>query len=140
MRAGIGGRWLKFQAVGAAGVAVQLASLAGFREGLGWSVTVATAAAVEISILHNFCWHRRWTWAAPEQKTVLRQLGEVNLTYSLVSITTNVVFTQVYMQTFAVHYLIANLMAIATGGLANFLLGEFFVFRPLVEPRKESGV
>ena len=27
---------------------------------------VATAVAIEVSVLHNFVWHLRWTWAPPD--------------------------------------------------------------------------
>ncbi len=30
---------------------------------LGPHYLVATALAVEMAVLHNFFWHRRWTWA-----------------------------------------------------------------------------
>jgi len=140
MRRGIGWRWFKFEAVGAVGIAVQLASLACLREGLGLSVMAATAMAVEISILTNFLLHRHWTWAGREQKPALRQLCEFNLTYSLASITVNLIFTPLYMRSLGVHYLIANLMAICTGGVANFLLGEFLVFRPMAANQKGEAV
>jgi len=40
-------RWLKFNAVGAMGIAVQLAALALFKSGLHMDYLLATAAAVE---------------------------------------------------------------------------------------------
>jgi dolichol-phosphate mannosyltransferase len=135
MTRGLGRRWLKFQAVGAAGTCVQLGSLFFLRECLSLSVLLAAAMAVEISILHNFCWHRHWTWAFTDSrlrsKPVLRQLCEYNLTCCLVSLVSNVVLTDLFMRTFGVHYLIANLMAIATVGGANFLTAELFIFRPV---------
>ena len=133
MRPGVARRWFKFQAVGAAGIGVQIASLFLLRECLGLGFPLATAGAVEISILHNFCWHRHWTWAVERPKPVLLQLCEYNLTYSLVSLATNVVLTQFFLEILRVHYLIANLMAIATVGIANFLTGELFIFRPAGE-------
>ena len=142
MKPGITRRWFRFQVVGAAGTCVQLGSLLVLRECLGVGVMAAAATAVEISILHNFYWHRHWTWAAPggarlKRKPVLLQLCRYNLTYSLVSLTSNPVFTELFMRTFGVHYLIANLMAIATVGLANFLTGELFIFR--LTTRRERG-
>jgi putative flippase GtrA len=143
MRPGATKRWLKFQAVGAAGTCVQLGSLFLLREGLGVTVMVATAAAVEISILHNFCWHRHWTWALPDgaglkRKSVLVQLCQYNLTYSLVSLVSNVALTGLFIDACRVHYLIANLMAIATVGVANFLTGELFIFRPIARRGTET--
>lgn len=57
-----GARFGKFGLVGLAGVGVQLGVLAVLMRGLGWSAAVATAAAVESAVLHNFLWHERFTW------------------------------------------------------------------------------
>jgi dolichol-phosphate mannosyltransferase len=143
MRRGVGGRWLKFLSVGAAGTCVQLGSLCFLRECLALSVPLATAIAVEIAILHNFCWHRQWTWALADarlrSRPVLWQLCEYNLTSCLVSLVSNVVFTDVFMRAFGVHYLLANLMAIATVGVANFLMAELFIFRPVARKGTEAS-
>jgi putative flippase GtrA len=54
-------RWAAFNAVGLAGVAVQLACLA-LLVHAGSHYLAATALAVEAAVLHNFLWHQRWTW------------------------------------------------------------------------------
>ena len=54
-------RFLKFNGVGAIGFALQLALLALLLR-LGLHYLAATALAVELTILHNFAWHERWTW------------------------------------------------------------------------------
>jgi len=122
-------RILKFQAVGAVGIAVQMTALAFFHGCLGWGVMAATAMAVEMAILHNFVWHVRWTWAQRHSSSLLQLLWRYNLTYCLISITTNVAATCVLISTFHLHYLVANLLAICAGGAANFLAGEFLIFR-----------
>jgi len=55
-------RFLRFNAVGAMGIAVPIASLALLVSGLGVHYLPATAIAIELSLLHNFLWHERWTW------------------------------------------------------------------------------
>ncbi len=139
MKAGLAGRWFKFHAVGAFGVLVQMVSLAFFHESIGWNISLATVAAVEVAILHNFVWHFRWTWGEAnlqlDARAILQRLWQYNLTYSLISMTTNLGFTHLYMNAFGLHYLVANLLAIGTGGIANFVAGEFLVFRT-----KECGV
>src|SRR6266478_5331259 len=56
-------RFVRFSAVGAGGVVVQAVTLAILLRTTGIHYLAATALAVEAAILHNFAWHRRWTWA-----------------------------------------------------------------------------
>ena len=125
-------RWLKFNAVGAVGIAVQLAALALFKSGLGWPLEYATSAAVEVAVLHNFFWHERWTWRERRGgwREALSRLVRFNLTTGLLSIVANVVFTRLLVDRFRVPYLAANLMAIALTSIGNFLVSEYLVFRP----------
>jgi putative flippase GtrA len=55
-------RWLRFNAVGLAGVVVQLGCLALLVHGAGMHFFPATLLAVEAAVVHNFLWHQRWTW------------------------------------------------------------------------------
>ena len=55
-------RWLKFNFVGALGIAVQMGSFALFFSALHVPYIPATALAVEAAVLHNFVWHERFTW------------------------------------------------------------------------------
>ncbi|MBI4877348.1 MAG: GtrA family protein [Acidobacteria bacterium] len=134
MRTGLGGRWLRFLATGAAGIGVQTCSLVFLREALGMSVMPVSAAAVEIAVLHNFFWHLRWTWAVPREcltpKSVFERLWQFNLTNGMVSITTSLGVTRFCMEAFGLHCLAANLLAIGAGTLANFAAAELIVFRP----------
>jgi len=54
-------RWARFNAVGIMGAALQVAALS-LLVTLGMHYLVATALAVEAAVLHNYVWHRRWTW------------------------------------------------------------------------------
>ena len=55
-------RWGKFNLVGAVGMAVQLGALALINRLAPGHYMVATAAAIEITLLHNFVWHLHYTW------------------------------------------------------------------------------
>ena len=125
-------RWLKFNTVGAIGIAVQLAALALLRGLLGVNYLAATALAVETAVLHNFVWHELWTWRDRRSAdgTVLWRLLRFNLTNGLVSLVTNLVLMRLLVGRFHVQYLIANLLSIAAGSLANFFLSDWFVFSP----------
>ena len=52
----------RFVAVGALGCCVQLLGLAFLVHVASWSWLPATVASVELAIIHNYFWHRGWTW------------------------------------------------------------------------------
>ena len=123
--------WLRFNAVGLVGVGVQLAILTLLRSGLGWSVTLSTVVAVECTVIHNFIWHERWTWAY--RKLRLREMPgrllRFNLSNGLISIVGNVVLMQVLAVRLNVNYVVANLAAIGVCSLLNFFVSDRLVFR-----------
>jgi len=123
-------RWLKFNTVGAIGIVIQLAVLALLRGVLGLGYLAATALAVEAAVLHNFVWHELWTWRDRKhaRATVFKRLLRFNLTTGLVSIVTNLVLMRLLVGNFHIQYLIANLLSITAGSLANFFLSDWFVF------------
>ncbi|MYH30869.1 MAG: GtrA family protein [Acidobacteria bacterium] len=124
-------RWLVFNAVGTMGVAVQLTVLLSLTEALGLNYLVATVLAVESAILHNFVWHEHWTWRdrGPGSRGRWTRLAWFNLVTGALSISSNVVFTALYVNALGVHYAIANLMAVATCSLLTFVANDRFVFR-----------
>jgi putative flippase GtrA len=124
-------RWLKFNAVGALGIAVQLAVLLGLKSGLHLSYLLATALAVEAAVVHNFLWHERYTWAdrvKPSWRSSLPRLLRFNLTTGGVSIVGNLALMKVMVGWGHVNYLVANGLAIALCSLVNFLVSEGWVF------------
>ncbi len=120
-------RWLKFNAVGAVGIGVQLAVLTALKSGLGLNYLLATALAVEAAVLHNFIWHERFTWADRAAKGRLKRLMKFNLTTGLFSIVGNVVFTRLLVSA-GIPYLAANAMSIVPCSLINFALNDRLVF------------
>ena len=123
-------RWLKFNLVGAIGIAVQLGALALLRVWMNY--LVATAAAVEIAVLHNFVWHERFTWKdrpGGRRERLLRLL-RFHLGNGTVSILGNIglmwfLVGRLHMK----QLIVANSIAIAICAFLNFALGEWFVFR-----------
>ncbi len=113
------------------GVAVQLTVLVSLTEGLGLNYLVSIVLAVESAILHNFVWHEHWTWRDRDPGIHGRwtRLAWFNLVTGALSISSNLVFTALYVNTLGVHYAIANLMAIATCSLLTFVASDRFVFR-----------
>jgi len=127
-------RWLKFNAVGGMGVAVQLAALALLKSALGVGYLPATAVAVEIALLHNFVWHERWTWRDRAGSGRLRRLVRFHLANGLVSLGANLVVMRVLVGRLHWPYLAANMAAIAAGSVANFFLGDLLVFSRAASP------
>jgi putative flippase GtrA len=124
-------RWLAFNLVGLAGIAVQLTVVALMTVVGGVTVWIATMAAVEAAILHNFFWHQRWTWRdrpANGAKGVLSRLGRFHAVNGLISLAGNVAITSVLADA-GVNPVLANIAAIAACSLVNFAAGDLLVFR-----------
>ncbi|MFY9559374.1 MAG: GtrA family protein [Terriglobales bacterium] len=133
-------RWLKFNLIGGIGIGVQLAALAIFRSLLRLDYLLATALAVETTVLHNFLWHERFTWAdRPTARFThsLARLARFNASNGLVSIVGNLLLMRLLVGTLRMQYFAANLIAIAVCSLVNFLLSDCFVFH--AEPRRDHG-
>jgi putative flippase GtrA len=124
-----GMRWLKFNAVGGIGIAVQLLVLTALKTGLHLNYLLATALAVEVAVVHNFLWHERFTWADRARDSGFVRFLKFNLTTGLCSIAGNVLLMQLLVGGMAVPLLVANGIAIVVCSLFNFAMSERFVFR-----------
>ena len=124
-------RSVKFSAVGLVGIGVQLAALWMLAGLLGWHYLVATIAATETAVLHNFVWHIRWTWAdrPASARETLARLVRFHVTNGLVSMVGNTVLMMLLTGLLGIHYLLANAVSILACALANLALSEFWVFR-----------
>jgi putative flippase GtrA len=124
---------VKFYAVGGIGIGVQLLALFVFKRVLGWHYLLATALAVEMAVLHNFTWHQVWTWKdRPTEgwRPVAVRALRFNLTTGLTSILSNLVVMAAATGYLGVHYLVANAAAIAITAVVNYLVSDWFVFKP----------
>jgi putative flippase GtrA len=122
-------RWLKFSAVGLLGTGVQLAVLAILLQ-FGMNYLLATALAVETAVLHNYVWHRRWTWV--ERETRSGRLFRFHVANGLLSVASNLAWMRLLTGACGVPPVPANLAAIAATSVLNFILGDRWVFS---EPR-----
>ena len=125
-------RWCKFNLVGGMGIVVQFATLFFLKSVLHFDYLLATAIAVEASVVHNFAWHEQFTWA---DRTKLdgaqssgRRLVRFNLTNGAVSILGNLALMKVMVGFGHVNYLLANGIAIVLCSVANFLVSNEWVF------------
>lgn len=133
-------RAVKFYGVGAGGTVVQLAALAALHEGFGIGYLAATGAAVELSVLHNFIWHERFTWRDRRSRSarqVAARLARFNFTTGALSLAGNLLIMGALVGSAHLPYLVANVIAIAACGLLNFLVSDRWVFRaagPAIAP------
>ena len=123
-----GVRWLKFNAVGAGGIAVQLATLALLKSALHLDYLTATALAVEAAVVHNYFWHERFTWADRTRGSSWARFAKFNLTTGLFSIVGNLLVMKVLVSGAHLNYFVANILTIATCSIVNFLVSDRFVF------------
>lgn len=123
-------RWWRFNGVGLAGIGVQLMALWLLTDAGGVNHRIATGLAVLAALLHNFIWHRVWTWAdRPAFGQPVAAFMGFAASNGLVSVVGNVLVTAVLVERLAVPVLAANLVAIALCGLVNYTLADRVVFR-----------
>jgi putative flippase GtrA len=127
-------RFLKFAAVGASGVVVNLGVLALALGPLGLRSTAASVLAIEISVLSNFVINERWTFADQHEGAWPARL----LRFQLVSLVGALV-------QFAV-FLAGNVLALAALGAEGALADYFaqagqavgpiqrYLLHPIVDP------
>ena len=124
-------RYLAFNAVGAGGFLLQLICLWLLKEALGLHYLMATALAVELALLHNFCWHVRWTWADRPASAgqIGRRLMRFNLTNGAVSVLGNLALMTAFVEIGHLHFLPANVLSVLCCSLVNYALSDLVVFR-----------
>ena len=122
-------RFAQFNAVSAAGVGVQLSALWLLTDVAHLHYLVATPAAVGLAVVHNFVWHRVWTWrdrAKPgDLRTAFVRFVAANGTLSLAG---NLGVMATLVSGADVNPVLANGVAIGVCGLLNFWLGNMLVF------------
>jgi putative flippase GtrA len=122
-------RWLKFNAVGGIGIGVQLFVLTVLKSGFHLHYLAATAAAVEVAILHNFLWHERFTWADRAGSGSFARLAKFNFTTGFFSLSGNLLLMRLLVGIWHIEYIAANALVIAACSLLNFLVSDRIVFR-----------
>jgi len=90
--------------------------------------------AVETAVLHNYAWHELWTWRDRRSpgdgcRAIAWRLLRFHLGNGLVSMLSNLLLMRFFVGSAGMKVMPANLLSIAITAVANFLIGEFFVFR-----------
>lgn len=143
-------RAARFVWVGAGGVVVQALTLQALAAA-GLPYPIATAVAVEAAILHNFLWHERWTWAdraglkacshdSPRARNHerLARLLRFNGSTAVISIAGNVGLMALFVGGFGLPLLAANLLAVLTLSVLNFLSADRLVFATKLTHRQND--
>jgi putative flippase GtrA len=119
----------RFVVVGALGFVVQLAVFAVLsRMGCPW--LPSTVVAVESAIVHNFVWHRWWTWRHRiASASWFHELVKFNAGTAFTSILGNVAVMAIVLHAVAIDPILANVIAVGVMSIANFLLADRWVFR-----------
>ena len=118
-----------FVAVGALGFVLQLAMILALTRLAGWPYPLATIAGVELAVLHNFCWHQRWTWAERRShESIVRRLLKYYAGTAATSIGGNLIFTALWVEAAGLDPVIANVLAVITMSAANYIVADRWVF------------
>jgi len=124
--------FIRFNVVGVIGFALQACALFVLTHNphrLGY--LLATAAAVELAVLHNFVWHQYWTWrdrpSVTTGETWLR-LVRFNITNGAVSIVGNLICMSLLVGTLRLPILAANVLSVIACSICNFLLADRLAF------------
>ena len=121
-------RWCVFNAVATVGFAVQLGILAGLVQ-LGLHYVPSTLIAVEAAVIHNFLWHRRWTWSDRTRPDAWQtRFWRFQLLNGAVSVLGNLVVMRILVDGAHIPIVAANALAAGICGLVNFTLSDRLVF------------
>ena len=122
-------RWSKFNLVGAVGMVVQLAALAPFNRCVPGHYLLTSAAALELTLLHNFVAHLHYTWSDRRHNSaVLAQLVRFHLSNGLVSMLGNLALMRLLVGVAHTPLLVANAIAILCCSILNFCMGNNWAF------------
>jgi putative flippase GtrA len=122
-------RWGKFNLVGAMGMVVQLAALALLNRWTRGHYMVASAAAVELALVHNFVGHVHYTWRdRRDDSKLLAQFIRFHLSNGLVSMLGNLALMRILVQGARIPLLVSNSIAILCCSVVNFYLGDRWAF------------
>lgn len=92
---------------------------------------LATVAAVELAVLHNFIWHQLWTWRDRPSSTTAetwRRLLKFNISNGAVSISGNLVIMSFLVGRLGLPIVGANVASVAACSICNFFLADRIAF------------
>ena len=122
-------RCCKFNLVGAVGMIFQLGVLAALNRAVPRHYLVATAASIELTLLHNFIWHLRFTWRdRRESGTIPGKLIRFHAANGVVSMVGNLGLMRLLVREAHLRVLFSNVIAILVCSMVNFWLSHRWAF------------
>jgi putative flippase GtrA len=125
-------RFGRFSLVGLMGAILQLTLVWLLTECFGILSTAAVLVAVEVTILHNFAWHERFTWShrgLKSSRQLVQRLWRFHAGNGLVSLAGNTALMYCLVERLKAPVLPAAAGAIVICSFANFLSADRWVFR-----------
>ena len=122
-------RFLKFAVVGISGVVVNMAMLYILTEYFQILYIISSIIAIEISIVSNFFLNDLWTWRDRAKKAFFERFTQYHVTVGLTAILANWLILLILTEFFNVYYMISNLIGIAVGTFANFIVNDLWTFQ-----------
>jgi putative flippase GtrA len=108
---------------------LQLAALSLFNRWTAGHYLYASAAAIELTLLHNFMWHLHYTWRdRRDGATRLRQFVRFHLSNGLLSMLGNLALMRLLVHEARLPLLVSNVIAILCCSMVNFSLGNNWAF------------
>jgi len=129
---GVGWRIGRFSLVGFMGALLQLTLVWLLTTCFGLFSSAATLVAVELTILHNFIWHERFTWdnrGPKSSRQLVLRLWRFHAGNGLISLAGNTVLMYCLVDRLKAPVMPAEIGAIVLCSLANFLIADRWVFR-----------
>jgi dolichol-phosphate mannosyltransferase len=133
-------RYFKFGVVGASGTVVNMLVLYlshnylfdGLEADLG-KPYLSLAVAIAVATLNNFSWNRLWTWAdrrADASQQAAPGFSQQLLKYALASwFGIGLQYGLTLWWSHFMHYMLANVLAIAVASVSNFLANDRWTFK-----------
>ncbi|MFN2492129.1 MAG: GtrA family protein [Pyrinomonadaceae bacterium] len=124
--------WIKFNVVGVLGFGLQAAAIFVLTHGahrVGY--LLATAMAVELSVLNNFIWHQRWTWKdrpSATTRATLTRFAKFNVTNGTISIMGNLLFMSLLVGRMGLPINAANIVSVVACSICNLVLADRIAF------------
>ena len=118
--------------VGISGLFVNSLVLWMITDGLNWPYQLGGLIAIQIAIINNYIWNRRFTWRDRLKTEKFDRFWSAMGQFTLVSWfagSINWVLLIALTELLHLHYMLSNLMAILVASVINYLANDQWTFR-----------